>query len=443
MREMKDSGVEWIGNIPNTWDIVPFYSFLDDLPNSIVDGPFGSDLKNEDFVENGIPVIQIGSIRDNGMEFSRMHYITTEKADTLKRHNAFPNDIAIAKMMPAAKACEIPDNYERYVVSADVIKASISNKVVRKYLIYALNNCATMQALIEAQGSTRSRVNINKVKHFKIPRPCNDQYIRIVIYLDSKCSKIDNIIAKQQSIIEKLKEYKLSIITEAVTKGLNPNAEMKDSGVEWIGEIPSHWSLTKIKRVADFHNGDRSSRYPSGDDIVEKGILFVTSNNLGPLFLDTNIESNKYITEKKYSELGGAKLKRDDIIFCLRGSVGKCGINKYLDDGTIASSLVNIRPTKINPDYLNLIMHNPGVTSVACNNAIGIGSLNLSAKDISEVVIPIPPPHEATEIVEKVMSKIIKIENCETIAMQMIEFLNEYKKSLIYEVVTGKKEVEA
>ena len=135
---------------------------------------------------------------------------------------------------------------------------------------------------------------------------------------DTQCAKIDEIIAQAKASIEDYKQWKASIIYEAVTKGLDPNVEMKDSGIEWIKQIPQHWGKSKIKKVAQAFNGDRSSNYPSGDDIVSSGILFITSNNLGAIELNIGIPSNKYITPQKYNELRGAKVQINDIVFCLR-----------------------------------------------------------------------------------------------------------------------------
>ena len=215
--EMSDSGIKWIGKIPASWNIAPLKTFLDNTPNAIVDGPFGSDMKNEEYVSDGVPVIQLGSIRDYRMDFSKMHFITDEKADSLKRHNAFPQNVVIAKMMPAGKACEVPDKYARYVVSADVIRIIISNELIRRYIIYALNCCATVQAEIESQGSTRARVNIDKVKHFKIPKPPEESMQLIVDYLDKKCAIIENSIEVKKKQLNDLGVYKKSIIYEYVT----------------------------------------------------------------------------------------------------------------------------------------------------------------------------------------------------------------------------------
>ena len=274
-----------------------------------------------------------------------------------------------------------------------------------------------------------------------IPYPPLSEQQAIADYLDEVCVKIDEIIVEAKESIEEYKELKQAVIFEAVTKGIDKNVEMKSSYVGWIGTIPSHWKLTKIRQVAKFYNGDRSSKYPSGDDIVSEGIVFITSNNLGGIILNTNISKNKFITKQKYDELGGAKLRRNDIVFCLRGSVGKCSINKTFDDGTIASSLVVIRAKKVDADYLNFVLQNHGITDEAIVNAIGIGSLNLAAHDISEFYMPIPPKRERQSIVRYLNDKIRNIDSLITEKEALIADLEAYKKSLIYELVTGKRRV--
>ena len=112
--------------------------------------------------------------------------------------------------------------------------------------------------------------------------------------------------------------------------------EMKDSGVEWIGEIPENWSTPKVKYHALFFNGDRGKNYPGDDDLQSEGIPFITSNNLHELVLNINPSISKYITNECYNRLGGAKIQLKEIICCLRGSVGICAINKELRDGTVA-----------------------------------------------------------------------------------------------------------
>ena len=280
-----------------------------------------------------------------------------------------------------------------------------------------------------------------EMKKILIVAPSPDEQQAIADYLDETCSQIDEIIAEAKASIDEYKELRQGVIFEAVTKGLDKNVEMKSTSVGWIGTVPLHWRVAKIRQVAEFYNGDRSSKYPSGDDIVSEGIIFITSNNLGYIVLNTNISTNKFITKQKYDDLGGAKLRINDIVFCLRGSVGKCAINKTFDEGTIASSLVVIRAKKVDADYLNYVLQNHRITDEAIVNAIGIGSLNLAAHDISEFYMPIPPEKEMQDIVRYLDDKVGNVDDLISEKESLINDLEAYKKSLIYEVVTGKRRV--
>lgn len=163
--------------------------------------------------------------------------------------------------------------------------------------------------------------------------------------------------------------------------------EMKNSGILWLGYIPSDWKISHVKYVAEFYNGDRSNNYPSGEDMVDEGIFFLTSNNIHDVALDVSYELSKFITPEKYKRLGGAKIKENDLIFCLRGSVGNCAINKSLDCGTVASSLVAIRPTKVNPDYLNYVMNSPVAEIQTLDYMNGSCAANLSAENVSKYIL--------------------------------------------------------
>ena len=295
--------------------------------------------------------------------------------------------------------------------------------------------------LLHLAKNLRHSLTEEQLGQIKVPLPPLEEQVAITAYLDRETERIDAITAEAKASIEEYKAWKASIIYGAVTKGLNPDVKMKDSGIEWIGQIPEHWKKCKIKQVADAYNGDRSSNYPSGDDIVAEGVPFITSNNLNAIVLTTQIEKNKFITEEKYNSLRGAKLQLDDIVFCLRGSVGKCSINKQYSCGTIASSLVVFRARNIHPDYLNYVLQNNVITEMALTSAIGIGSLNLSAENIMGFPIAIPPMEEQRKIAESLNTKCHAIEVIISEKEALVADLESYKKSLIFEVVTGKRKV--
>ena len=212
--------------------------------------------------------------------------------------------------------------------------------------------------------------------------------------------------------------------------------EMKDSGIEWIGIIPSDWKISRIKYVATFINGDRGANYPSGSDLVDEGIIFLTSNNIHGTMLDCCSEISKYITTDRYSILGGAKIALGDIIYCLRGSVGNCAINKEATEGTVASSLVDIRPTKIHPEYLNYILQSPinSVQTLAYMN--GSCAANLSAENVANYYFIEPPVTKQRIISAFLDSKCSEIDSIISDIQSQIEALEENKRSVITEAVT-------
>lgn len=427
MRVMKDSGIAWIGEIPEEWKVSTIkreYHFQTG---------WTPDTTHEDYFLGGNIWVNISDLKSATTYDSEKH-ISNEAVQSSSMNISPKGSLMYAfKLSVGAVSFCGRDMYTN-----EAIATFLPGKNSLRFLYYMAPIFIIKNANENIYGA--KLLNQRLIRNAKIIIPPIAEQERIADYLDRKCSQIDAIIARQQEVIEKLKAYKLSVITEAVTKGLNPHAPMKDSGVEWIGKVPEQWKVAKLKFVASFYNGDRSSKYPSGTDIVDEGVIFVTSNNLGNTFLDTTI-STKYITKEKYDDLGGAKIRINDIIFCLRGSVGKCSINKSENEGTIASSLVVIRAKKILADYLIFALQCPGITAVSTLNAIGIGSLNLSADDISEIFIPIPPEKEAAEIAEFLYKRIGKIDHVINEKNNYVNHFVMYKKSLIYEVVTGKKEV--
>ena len=422
MREMKDSGVEWIGEIPADWELSKIGAVYEERNEKVSDADF--------------PPL---SVTKQGVVPQLETAAKTNDGDNRKL--ICQNDFVINSRSDRRGSCGISE----YEGSCSLINTVLKPRrnMCNAYYSFVFHSERFADefyrwgnGIVDDLWSTKW----SNMKRIYIPAPSLQEQRRIADYLNRKCSQIDAIIARQQEVIEKLKAYKLSVITEAVTKGLNPDVPMKDSGVEWIGEIPEHWNVAKMKFVAAFFNGDRSSKYPSGTDIVDTGVIFVTSNNLGNIVLNTEVDT-KYITKEKYKDLGGAKLQIDDIVFCLRGSVGKCSINKTENEGTIASSLVAIRAEKILADYLIFVLQCPGVTAMSTLNAIGIGSLNLSAEDISEIVIPVPSQEDTKQIAVFLEKKIGMIDKLISTKKDCIDKLTSYKKSLIYEVVTGKKEV--
>ena len=427
-RVMNDSGIEWIGKIPEGWGTNTAFQIFTQVKN-----------KNEGLKEQNLLSLSYGKIKRKSIE--TVGGLLPENFDGYNIIEADDIVLRLTDLQNDQKSLRVGISPERGIVTSAYLTLRNRSTSLPEYLYYYLHAFDISKGFYGMGAGVRQGLNWDGLKWLKILTPPVPEQEKIVSFLDAECARIDAVIEQTRASIEEYKKLKQSVITEAVTKGIRPGRKMKDSGVEWIGEIPEEWHIDKIAKVASFHNGDRSSNYPSGDDIVDEGILFVTSNNLGNIILNTNISSNKYITQEKYAAMRGAKLRINDIVFCLRGSVGKCSINKSFSEGTIASSLVVIRPESIDPDFLNYALQNPQITELAMLEAIGIGSQNLAAADIAGFKIPIPSEEDSESIVAYLKEKTLMIEELIQKKLEVLTELDSCKKSLIFEYVTGKKEV--
>jgi len=215
--KLKNSNIDWIGKIPEHWEIKKLNYVSSDENHSFSDGPFGSDLKNEEYVDEGIPIIQLNNIKAGFHDFTNEHYITEEKYNQLKKHSVKPGDIVIAKMAPVARATIVSDKYEKYVIVADCIKLNCNSNFLNKYVTYSLNSYMYHDAVQKAKGITRLRINLSELKKIKVLMPPIDEQHEIVEYLDKKCDLIDSLIKEKEQLIDNLENYKRSLIFEYVT----------------------------------------------------------------------------------------------------------------------------------------------------------------------------------------------------------------------------------
>lgn len=334
--EYQDSGIEWLGEIPTHWEVIPVGRLFTRLKRT------------------GFPTQELLSVyRDYGViPKSSRDDNNNKPSDDLGQYQLVkPNDLVMNKMKAWQGSIAISD-YEGIVSPAYFVYQplkSLFEKAFPKYVHYLLRNPRYIaQYLRRSKGIRINQWDLDpeEFQRIELVLPPKSEQDKIFKFLDHETAKIDSLIAKQEKLIELLKEKRQAVISHAVTKGLNPDVTMKDSGVEWLGQVPEHWGVTKLSYVANGFNGDRGSNYPSGEDFVDEGVPFIsTSDLINGRVLVTNASR---ITEDRYGLLGGLKIQARDIIYCLRGSVGKNGICEF-NDGTIASSLMGIRCISVNP----------------------------------------------------------------------------------------------
>ena len=426
MRVMKDSGIAWIGEIPEEWKVSTIkreYHFQTG---------WTPDTTHEDYFLGGNIWVNISDLKSATTYDSEKH-ISNEAVQSSSMNISPKGSLMYAfKLSVGAVSFCGRDMYTN-----EAIATFLPGKNSLRFLYYMAPIFIIKNANENIYGA--KLLNQRLIRNAKIIIPPIAEQERIADYLNRKCSQIDAIIARQQEVIEKLKAYKLSVITEAVTKGLNPHAPMKDSGVEWIGEIPEQWTKVRLKNICQFINGDRSSNYPSPNEYVDEGIPFLGADSLYGRYVD--IIQSKKITKEKYHSMGGAKIQKGDILYTLRGStIGKNALSTF-DEGTVASSLMVIRPTSLLSNFLLYWLNSEEEFQQRQSYINGSTAPNLSAENVGSFIMFLPSKVEQQEIADYLDKKCAEIESTILKKQMLVEWLGKYKKSLIYEVVTGKKEV--
>ena len=272
-----------------------------------------------------------------------------------------------------------------------------------------------------------------------MPIPDKEEQKQIVDSLEHIIPQIDKIISETKESIENYKEYKQSVITEAVTKGLDKNVPMKDSGIEWIGEIPCEWKATKLKNVSE-NVTDGAHISPETDNGVYDFISTVNLDN-GQIDFDNCLKTS--VNSYKYLVNTGCKPQINDVLISKDGTVGKTIVIDFQHDFVVASSLVIIRPATeiICPYYLNYNLQSKFVQDTLLMLMHGAGLKRVSVEKNENLPVVVPPMEEQTKIVEYLNYRCTEIDTLILQKEKLITNLEEYKKSLIYEYVTGKKVV--
>lgn len=313
MREMKDSGIEWIGELPIGWETrkIKYVATLN--------GRIGwQGLTSSEYCDDGAYLIT-GINFDNGqIDWSTCVHVPMERWAEAPQIQIQNGDLLITKDGTVGKVAIVSNMPSETSLNSGVLLIRTVDSCYKKYLFWILQSEIFWKWFntINAGNSTIIHLYQYDFCNFSFPFPKYSLQCNIANYLDRKCSQIDAIIARQQEVIEKLKAYKLSVITEAVTKGLKPDVPMKDSGVEWIGEIPEHWILNKLKYLS-LDIGDGIHATPTYD--VDGNIYFVNGNNIGEEYLVFKEDTNA-ISDTEYASYKLPLLTENTVFITLNGA---------------------------------------------------------------------------------------------------------------------------
>ena len=417
MIKMKDSGIPWIGQIPEDWEVAKYKFFAT--------SGMGETILGGNLVEDGIPVY---SATQNNTVFG---YV---KSSSLRLNK---NDFVIPARGNSIGCVTIVKDNEA-TATQTTIYSKLNDKINYKFLYYCCVGLKDVWFYFE--DTAIPQITVNQVQNNKVPLPPKEIQQKIVEILDKKCGQIDELVSLEENEIEKLKEYKTSLITKVVTKGLDPNAKMKDSGTWQLDRIPTNWQLKKLLYYLEMPITDGPHETPT---LRDDGIPFISAESIKNNSIDFSkmrgYISNEYnsIISKKYSP------KTNDIFIIKSGATtGNVAYVKDFVNFNIWSPLAVIRVNKYN--YWKFIFY--VLQSIYFQQQIQLSwsfgtQQNLSMRVLETLKIASPDIKVQHQIVECLDKKCEEIDNLIKIKQEKIEKMKEYKKSLIYQYVTGKKEV--
>lgn len=425
MRAMKDSGIAWIGEIPEEWKIVR-------NKNAFV--------CNKELVGEKSALTQLLSLTTRGIKKKDINNAEGKLPESFDTYQFVrENDIVMCLFDLDCSAVFSGISPIDGMISPAYRVLSCKECIEPRYADYWFRYISDGRKFNHFAKNIRYTLSYEEFSALPLLLPKKVEQHRIADYLDRKCSQIDAIIAWQQEVIEKLKTYKLSVITEAVTKGLNPHAPMKDSGVEWIGEIPEHWEVRKAAFICD--------RLVVGVVIKpaeyfdDKGTIpFLRGINLKEYSINT--DNLVYITDETNKMLSKSIVRSGDILIVRDGNIGvACVVPPFLDGANVVSMIIMTPMKRYNSCYICYFI-NSSIGKLQFElTKIGSALTHTSVSAVSKLRLAIPPEEEQNKIVEFLDEKCSSIEMLISKKQVIVDNLIAYKKSLIYEVVTGKKEV--
>ena len=430
-RAMKNSGIPWIGEIPSHWRIIPF-------KEAVLTITTGLNPRDNFVLSKDAPYyyITIRNFKDGKLYLDENCDRINENAWEIiqKRSCLQKGDILFASISKDAQCYILQDFPYSWNINESVFALRGNNSlVINEFLYYSLVNPEYYKALrIDATGTTFQSIKQNKLKESVFVLPPISEQQSIVDFLNIKCGEIDEMISLQERIVDELKAYKQSIISEAVSRGLNPNVRMKDSGIEWVKHIPSHWKLITPKAL-----------FSQRKEKAEEGERQLTaSQQYGVIYQDeyTEITGSKVVSVMKDFDIL-KHVERGDFVISMRSFQG--GLEYSTKTGSISSAYVMLIPNLkyVFPRYYRWLFKSVGYINAlqSTSNMVRDGQA-MRYSNFAQVPLYTVPLREQEDIADYLDDKCGELEALISIKQSKIEALKEYKKSIIYEYITGKKE---
>lgn len=411
----KDSGIDWLGEVPEGWEALKLKYGSDVI--------MGQSPSSDDYSDDSLklPFLQ------GNADFSTRYPIPRVYCDSANKK--IPKGSILVSVRAPVGALNEAD--QDYGIGRGLCALVPKSNLHKDYAWYQLH-VTRLELTSLATGSTYDAVSVDEVADMIILVPQIEEQQAIATFLDRETARIDALIQQKERMIELLKEKRIALITQAVTKGLNPNAPMKDSGIEWLGEVPEHWDVKRLKYVSSCN--DESLPETTDPDFE---MLYVDISSVSRILGITTREEMSF--EDAPSRARRKVKNGDTIVSTVRTYLRAIAPIENAEDNLIVSTgFAVLRPVSIYSDYLSLVIQSHFVVESIVARSVGVSYPAINATEIGDICITNPPMSEQRSIVDNVRKATLQIDALQSKNEHSITLLREYRSSLINRAVTGK-----
>lgn len=432
--EYKDGEVEWFNSVPEHWQVLTLSRILE---TPVTDGPHTTPI----FLDEGVPFLSVDGIQDGELVFENCRFISHEDHLEFKKKTAPRlNDILMGKAASIGKIARVKDDLDFSIWSPLALIRVSDQACLPTFAEYSLKSLEVQaQITTLANSNTQLNIGMKDIPRLRICLPPLSEQTAIAAFLDRETAKIDTLIAEQEKLLTLLAEKRQATISHAVTKGLNPDVPMKDSGVEWLGEVPEHWNVLRVKALCYFTtSGSRGW----SERITDDGSLFIQSGDLNDS-LGLDYKFAKRVDVGDDAEATRTRLAEGDVVVCITGAkTGNVALCSSLSEPAYVNQhLCLIRPNaKVHGRFLALSLKSSvGQTQFELSQ-YGLKQ-GLSLENVRELWVACPPDNEQKAIVSFIDAKLHALTSLSFAASANVGLLKERRSALISAAVTGKIDV--
>lgn len=426
----KPSGQVWLGDIPEHWAVRRLKFQVNKVGSGVT--PSGG---AESYEREGIPLLRSQNVHFDGLQLDDVVFISPETHDSMANSKVRPNDVLLnITGASIGRCCVVPAELGEANVNQHVAIVRSDSSIESRFLAYLLSADPGQEQIVLSQtGSGREGLTFEAIRNFSVPLPSLHEQQQIAAFLDWKTGQIDALIARKQELLEKLKEKRLAVITEAVTRGLNPAAPLRDSGIPWLREVPAHWRVMKFGYRTTIQEGQVD---PEDELYLDMPLIAPNhiESNTGQVFGVTSARDQAAISGK-YS------VRKGDVVYSkIRPHLNKCALVDF--DGLCSADMYPIRTEPdLTSGFLLYWMLAQPFLDYATESSMRVAMPKLNRDTLSAAPLVVPPESEQETIVAHIREVTKRIDSMTTRVESAIARLTEYRGALITAATTGKIDV--